>query len=245
MIEIEVCAASIESIIEAAKGGAKRVEICANLEKGGTTPPLSWIEFSCNTPDIQTFTLIRPREGDYIYSENEFQSMKRDIIHCGQAGCDGVVIGILTEDGKVDIPRCKELVDLAKEYNMSVTFHRAIDRTENILDAMEDIILLGCDRILTSGGAKTAMEGKQTLKRMIDLVDERIIIMPGSGINEDNIFELSGYLGVEEYHGSFREIRKTKMKYLKTGVDSYENEYTYQVSSAKKIRTALNNANNL
>lgn len=245
MITIEVCASSIESIIAAKEGGAQRVELCDNLAKGGTTPPLSWIEFSCKTPDLQTFVLIRPREGDYLYSENEFLSMKRDIQHCGEARCHGVVIGILTEDGKVDIPRNKELIDLAKSYNMQVTFHRAIDRTINVFEAMKDIISLGCDRILTSGGYPTAIEGKGVLRKMIELADEKVIILPASGINEDNIAPLAKHLGVKEYHGSFRTIAQSKMKYQTDKVDSLENEYTSQVSSAEKIKQAFRNLNKL
>lgn len=243
MINIEVCASSIESIAAAVDGGAKRVELCANFEKGGTTPPQSWIHYSLEYADIQTFTLIRPRESDFIYSEIEFQTMKRDIIDCGKAGAHGVVIGILKADGRVDTSRCKELIDIAKSYNMSVTFHRAIDRSANIMQAMEDIISLGCDRILTSGGKKTAMEGKYIIKEMIDIAQERIRILPGSGISEDNIYELSQYLGVDEYHGSFREKVESKMEYIKTDIDSYESEYTYYTSSAQKIRQAIKNAN--
>ena len=243
MIEIEVCASSVESVIAAKEGGAKRVELCANLEKGGTTPPLSWIKISANISDLQIFTLIRPREGDFLYSENEFNAMKRDIIDCGEAKCDGVVIGILTEDGKVDIARCKELIEIAKSYNMSVTFHRAIDRSINIFDAMEDIISLGCDRILTSGGFPTAIEGKEILKKMIELAGDRIIIMPGSGINEDNIEELSDYLGVSEFHGSFTSIQKSRMKYINSTIDSFENECTFKISSSERIRAALNKVN--
>lgn len=242
---IEVCASSVESILEAKKGGAQRIELCDNLPSGGTTPPLSWIELSCQTSDLQTFVLIRPREGDYLYTESEFQTMKRDIQHCGEAGCQGVVIGILTEDGKVDMPRSKELVDLAKSYNMQVTFHRAIDRAVDIIEAMENIIALGCDRILTSGGYPTAMEGKDKLKEMVKLADGRVIILPASGINEDNAAPLAEYLGVKEVHGSFRTTRNSKMKYQTSAVASIKEEYTSQVSSAEKIKIALERLNKL
>lgn len=244
MIQLEVCAASIESVIEAARGGASRVELCDNLKDGGTTPPLSWIEESVKQTDIQIFTLIRPRGGDFLYSDLEHLTMNKDVIHCGEAGCHGVVIGILTPEGKVDKARCSELIKIARTYNMSVTFHRAIDRTENIFEAMEDVIELGCDRILTSGGASTALEGKETLQKMIRQANGRIIILPGSGINENNMAELARDLQTNEFHGSFRTIRESKMKFIKEGVDSFESDYSTMVSSSEKIREALQNANN-
>lgn len=245
MIEIEVCANSVESIIAAAKGGAKRVEICANLEQGGTTPPLSWVQYSIEHTDLQTFAIIRPRESDFLYSENEYITMKSDIISFGEVGAHGIVIGLLTQEGKVDVVRSKKLVDLAKSYNMSVTFHRAIDRTVNIMDAIEDIIDIGCDRILTSGGMNTAIEGKDIIKQMIEKANGRIGILPGSGIDENNIKEITDYLGVKEIHGSFREIRKSRMNYLKNDLGAYENEYTYKVTSAQKIIMAIERANNV
>lgn len=245
MITIEVCASSIESINAAKDAGAQRIELCTNLEGGGTTPPLSWIEYSSQLPDLQTFVLIRPREGDYLYSESEFLSMKRDIQHCGEAGCHGVVIGLLTEEGKVDKPRSKELIDIAKSYNMQVTFHRAIDRTRDIIEATRDIISLGCHRILTSGGYPTAIEGKEVLKKMINISDGKVIILPASGINENNIAELAQYLGVKELHGSFRTTVKSEMKYQTSAISSIHSEYTSQASSAEKIKIAFQNLNKL
>lgn len=245
MIKLEVCAGSIESVIAAQQGGAARVELCDNLVEGGTTPPQSWIEKSIQTAGLQTFVIIRPRGGDFLYSDNEFVMMKEDIHNCGKSGAHGVVIGILTEDGKVDMDRNAELVAIAKEYGMQVTFHRAIDRTENIFEAMEDVITLGCNRILTSGGKRTVEEGKEVIKEMIEKSEGRIIILPGSGISEDNIADLARYLKVEEFHGTFRSRVETKMKFIKEGLGSYEDEYTTLVSSAEKIKMAINNANNI
>lgn len=242
MITLEICASSIESVLQAKKGGAHRVELCDNLSEGGTTPPLSWIELSVKQADIQIFTLIRPRPGDFLYSDYEFDTMKKDIIHCGEAGCDGVVIGILTEEGQVDKMRCSELISLARSYKMSVTFHRAIDRAKDIFEAMEDVIHLGCDRILTSGGMPNAMMGKDILKKMVIRAKDRIIIMPGAGINEDNIAQLAQYTGAKEFHGSFRTEQASKMLYKS---EVFKDDYTTMVSSSDKIREALRRVNQI
>lgn len=242
MVKLEICASSIESVLEAERGGATRVELCDNLSEGGTTPPLSWIQFSTQNTNIQIFVIIRPRGGDFLYSDNEFITMKEDIIHCGKAGCHGVVLGILTKEGKVDKKRCSELIKIAKECNMSVTFHRAIDRTKDILEAMEDIISLGCDRILTSGGRESVEEGKDMIKEMISQSRGRITIMPGGGINENNIVALSKYLKTNEFHGSFRTEIASKMLYRS---EVFENDYTTMVSSSEKIKEALKRVNQI
>ena len=239
MANLEVCAASIESVFAAAEGGASRVELCTDLHKGGTTPPLSWVEYSLNNTDLQIFTLIRPRSGDFLYTKNEFNTMKRDIQLFAQAGCHGVVFGILTEDGKIDIERNNELISIAKKYSLSTTFHRAIDRTANIFDAMEDIIKLGFDRILTSGGKKSVTEGKEVIKKMIENFKDRIIIMPGGGVNENNITELYEYLRAKEFHGSFSKTVESKMKFRKEGIDSFENDFSSSISCPEKIRKTI------
>lgn len=242
MIQIEVCASSIESVVQAVKGGASRIELCASLGEGGITPPLSWIEHSIKNTDLQVFTLIRPRGGDFLYSDNEYLMMKKDIVHCGEAGCHGVVLGLLTADGKVDKERTAELTELAKNFNMSVTFHRAIDRTQDLFKSVEDIIEIGCDRILTSGGKTSAIEGKDEVKKMIDIAKERIIIMPGGGVNEDNIVELVNYLKTKEFHGSFRTMVPSRMLYRS---DTFKEDYTTMPSSAERIKNIIELVNRL
>ena len=239
MRTIEVCTGSIESVFAAAEGGANRIELCANLDKGGTTPPLSWVEHALNSTDLQVFTLIRPRSGDFLYTRNEFLTMKRDVQLFGKVGCQGVVFGILTKEGKIDIERNIELISIARKYDMSATFHRAIDRTENIFDAMEDIIKLGFDRILTSGGKRTVSEGKEIIKEMIEKSGGKIIIMPGGGINENNIGELSHDLKTNEFHGSFGKTVKSKMTFKKEGIDDYDKDFTTTVSCPDKIKKAI------
>lgn len=242
---LENCSNSVQSSIEAQKGGAIRVELCDNLAEGGTTPSLSQIQLTRENIDIQLNVIIRPRGVDFLYSDLEFESMKQDIHHCGKSKCDGVVIGILNADGTVDIERNKILVNIAREYNMSVTFHRAFDRCADLFKSLEDIINLGCDRILTSGGRKTALEGKEVIKKLIKQANGRIIIMPGSGINENNIAELVEATGLIEFHGSFRSRYNGKMQYQTELLDSYEEEYTILQTDAQKVKLAIENANKL
>lgn len=242
---LENCSNSVQSSIEAQKGGAIRVELCDNLAEGGTTPSLSQIQLTRENIDIQLNVIIRPRGGDFLYSDLEFESMKQDIHHCGKSKCDGVVIGILNADGTVDIERNKILVNIAREYNMSVTFHRAFDRCADLFKSLEDIINLGCDRILTSGGRKTALEGKEVIKKLIKQANGRIIIMPGSGINENNIAELVEATGLIEFHGSFRSRYNGKMQYQTKLLDSYDEEYTILQTDAQKVKLAIENANKL
>lgn len=243
-IVLEVCANSVHSSIEAQKGGAFRVELCDNLVEGGTTPALSQIEYTRRSIDIQLFTIIRPRGGDFLYSNLEFEIMKRDIHLCGQSKCDGVVFGILNADGNVDIKRNKELAAIARQYNMGITFHRAFDRCANLFDAIEDIIELGFDRILTSGGRKTALEGKEIIRNLIAKADNRIVIMPGSGITENNISELVRFTGLKEFHGSFQSQFNGKMKFRTDKINIAEDECFYMQTDCNKVRLAKLNANN-
>lgn len=245
MIKLEICTSSLESVFAAEAGGAERIELCCALEKGGITPPLSWAEIALQKTSLTVFILIRPRSGDFLYSEIEFLSMKRDIIHFGEIGCHGVVFGILNKDGKVDIERNIELLELAKKYNMECTFHRAIDRTENIFDAMEDIINIGFDRILTSGGKDKAMNAKENLQKMIIQANNKIIILPGGGINENNILDLATNLDTKEFHGSFSESIESNMIYKKSDIDTIENDYSTSISSIEKIKRTKNILNNI
>lgn len=243
MITLEVCANSTQSAIEGQKGGAVRVELCDNLAEGGTTPSLSQIEITRQSIDIQLNILIRPREGDFLYSDLEFDIMKRDIHHCGKAKCNGVVFGILKADGTVDIERNRELIEIVRQYGMSVTFHRAFDRSANIFKSLEDVINLGCDRILTSGGRKSAIEGKETISQLIEISGDRIIIMPGEGITEENISELVKATGLKEFHGSFRSRHKGGMKYISPVFNDINEEYSILQTDYNKVKKAIENAN--
>ncbi|MDH6310353.1 copper homeostasis protein [Dysgonomonas sp. PFB1-18] len=244
MITLEVCANSVQSAIEAQKGGAIRVELCDNMSEGGTTPALSQIEESKQLIDIQLNTMIRPRGGDFLYSDFEFKMMKQDIHHCGQAKCDGVVFGILNIDGSIDKNRNKELLDIAKKYDMSATFHRAFDRSANLHESLEDIINIGFDRILTSGGKKTAPEGADVLKKLIEQAGDRIIIMPGAGITENNIAGLVRNTGLKEFHGTFYSLYRGAMKYIAPEFDDIKEEYSIMQTDAVRVKQAIENANN-
>jgi len=243
MISLEVCANSAQSAIEGQKGGAIRIELCDNLTEGGTTPSLSQIEESRQLIDIQLNILIRPREGDFLYSDLEFEIMKQDIHYCGKLKCNGVVFGILNPEGSIDKKRNKELVEIAHKYGMNVTFHRAFDRCKDLFSSLEDIIELGCDHILTSGGKKTAPEGKDILKKLIEQAGERIVIMPGGGITENNIGELVKYTDLKEFHGSFRNSYKSKMDFLSPEFDDVNGEYSIMQTDGKKVKLAIENAN--
>lgn len=241
----EVCANSVQSAINGQKGGAIRVELCDNLEEGGTTPALSQIELTRENLTIQVNVIIRPRGGDFLYNDLEFEMMKRDIHHCGKSKCDGVVFGILNPDGSVDKKRNKELIEIARQYRMSVTFHRAFDRCSDLFKSLEDIIELGCDRILTSGGMRTAPEGKEILKKLIEQAGNRIIIMPGGGITENNIGDLVKATGLKEFHGSFRSRYMGEMKYMSNIFDNVNEEYSILLSDPEKVEKAIKNANNI
>ncbi|MBF0576558.1 copper homeostasis protein CutC [Dysgonomonas sp. GY617] len=248
MVTVEVCANSVQSAIEAQKGGAVRVELCGNLCDGGTTPAQSQIELTRNHIEIDLNVIIRPRGGDFLYDDLDFESMKSDIITCGELHCNGVVIGILDENGNVDINRNGILVELAKKYGLSTTFHRAFDRVCNIQSALEDVIGLGCDRILTSGGKQTAFDGRNVLKELVDLAGDRIAIMAGAGVKESNVRELVHTTGVKEVHGTFQTLRKGGMKYSNPNFpDNYNNsgysEYSFLVSDSDRIKEIVKSAN--
>jgi copper homeostasis protein len=203
-ILLEVCADSLENALTAQSAGAHRIEFCSDLSVGGVTPPHTQIQDVRKLLNINLYVLIRPRGGDFLYNDTEFETMKSDIHFCGKCGCDGVVIGMLNPDGTVDKARCRELIRIARHYAMGITFHRAFDRSNDLFQAMEDSIDLGCERILTSGGRDTAIEGADMLRQLIEKAGDRIIIMPGAGVTPENAGELIRKTGLRELHGSFR-----------------------------------------
>jgi copper homeostasis protein len=194
---IEVCVDSVESAIAAERGGADRVELCDNLLEGGTTPSAGAIEVARQRLGIKMHAIVRPRGGDFCYSEVEFAVMKRDIAVAKQLGADGVVIGILTSDGDVDVERTRELIELARP--LSVTFHRAFDMARDPFRALEELIALGADRILTSGQEPSVIEGLDLIAELVRRAGDRAIIMPGGG-TERNIKKVVAQSGVREVH---------------------------------------------
>lgn len=242
---IEICAAHIQSAIAAQEGGAKRIELCDNLYEGGTTPSYAFIKMVREKLDIDLNVMIRPRGSDFCYSDLEFEMMKQDIKISKELGADGVVFGLLLTDGTVDKKRTKQLVDIARP--MSVTFHRAFDATADPFKSLEDIINLGFDRILTAGQKNTVPEGMHLIKQIIEKASDRIIIMPGSGINEKNIKEIRDFTGAKEFHLTGRKSIQSKMEYRKRGI--YFGgllqipEYEIKLTDPKTIRNVVAQVN--
>ena len=196
---IEVCAESYEYALKAEKAGADRIELCKDLHLDGLTPDYESAKKTIDTLDIPVFILIRPRGGDFIYSHEEFELMKSDIIKFKEMGCKGIVSGVLNNDNSIDIKKTKELVELSRP--LEFTFHRAFDKVNNPLNEIENLIELGIDRVLTSGQKEKAIDGLVLLKQLNSISKNRIKIMPGSGINKSNIVN---FVNFEEIHGSFK-----------------------------------------
>lgn len=216
MALLEVCCSSIESALIAQTAGADRIELCRNLDVGGITPDLKEILDARQQLHIPLNVLVRPRDGDFFYSDREFEMMLTTISYLGSIACNGVVIGMLNEDRTIDICRMKQLIAEARRCSLSVTFHRAFDETNDIFQALEDVIALGCDRILTSGGKASAWEGRSVLKLLNQQAAGRIILMPGAGVTPDNIQSILDETACSEIHGSFQgspeKIREAKHK---------------------------------
>lgn len=214
---LEVCVGSVESAIAARDGGAARIELCSALEIGGVTPSLGMIREARKVEGIAMHVLIRPRGGDFLYTPEEVACMEQDIIVARECGADGVVIGALTADGDIDVAACRRLVKAAD--GIHVTFHRAFDMCNNPLKALEDIIALGCDRILTSGQAATAEAGLPMLCELVKAADGRLSIMPGCGVNSSNAATILNSCGAKEIHASARKNVGSKMKFRLAGVN--------------------------
>ena len=231
--KLEVIGFNIESCILAQAAGAHRIELCDNPGEGGTTPSYGFIKAARERLQIDLFPIIRPRGGDFLYSDAEFELMRTDVQVCKELGCDGVVIGILNADGTVDTKRCKELIALA--YPLGVTFHRAFDRVNDAAKALEDIIDMGCERILTSGLQPTAFEAAEKIAALIRQADQRIIIMPGSGVRADNIIELAKKTGAVEFHTSARMNIASSMTYINEGMKENLRSVSLDETEVKKI----------
>lgn len=195
---IEVCVDSVESALAAQFGGADRVELCDNLMEGGTTPSFASIEIARKLLKIKLQVIIRPRGGDFLYSDLEFEIMKRDVEICKNLGVDGVVIGILDENGEIDFKRTKQLIELARP--MSVTFHRAFDVTKDAKKSLETLISLGIERVLTSGQEVTAFEGLETISELVKLANERITILACGSLTDRNVRKFVEKTKVKEVH---------------------------------------------
>lgn len=211
-MQIEICTNSFQSAKIAASCGIDRIELCQTLEVGGVTPSSGDIRLSVALKkefDYKVYVLIRSRGGDFCYSEEDYEVMEQDVLFCKENGVDGIVIGGLTSSREIDIPGMKKLTAAAQ--GMGLTFHRAFDLVKNPYDAIEQIIDLGFERILTSGFKPTAIEGKEHLKKLIEIAGDRIAIMPGSGVNRNNVKDLLQFTGAQEIHFTGKELIKSPL----------------------------------
>lgn len=195
----EVCVGSYKEAVEKERLGAHRVELCCNLLEGGTTPSYGTIKATVSELNIPVMVMIRPRGGDFNYSSSEIEIMKEDIKVCKELGVYGVVVGVLKNDA-IDTDTLKILADLAKP--MSITFHMAFDEVKDMFTALDTLIDIGIDRVLTKGGDKSAIDGKEVIKDLVEYADNRIVIMPGKGITKENREQILQYTGAIEIHGS-------------------------------------------
>lgn len=216
-MKLEIIGFNIESCMAAQRSGANRIELCDNYYEGGTTPSFALIRAARKKLSIELYVMIRPRGGDFLYSDDEFEIMKNNIKVCKDLGCDGVVLGILNADGSVDTKRCSHLFEYA--YPLGVTFHRAYDRTSDPFQALEDIIHIGCERILTSGQQPKATEGTSLIQQLVHRAGERITIMPGAGINSQNIIQIAESTGAVEFHSSASMFIQGNMQYHHKGIN--------------------------
>lgn len=237
----EICANSAESCRAAQEGGAQRVELCAAMPEGGTTPSFGEICVARRLIDIRLHVIIRPRGGDFLYSPLELKIMEEDIRAARTAGADGVVFGCLTPEGNLDIPAMKRLMKAAD--GMSVTCHRAFDYVRDAAQTLEELIGLGVDRVLTSGQQPTALMGADLLADLVRQADGRIVIMPGCGVNESNIAELARKTSAREFHFSARENRESRMLLrnpaLSMGGTVVIDEYVRPVTTAERVRRTI------
>ena len=237
--KFEICANSVASCIAAQEGGADRVELCAGIPEGGTTPSFGMIRDARECIDIALNVIIRPRGGDFLYTETELREMVYDIQAAKELGADGLVFGCLRPDGSVDMAAMKVLMEAAGD--TPVTFHRAFDHTSDPFKALEDIISLGCVRILTSGCRPTALEGAELLARLVEKAADRIIIMPGCGVREGNIAEIARLSGAREFHFSARESVQSGMFFRnpEVAMGSEDDPYGYDVTTARRVAATI------
>jgi copper homeostasis protein len=234
MISLEIAAFSVEAAIQAIEAGANRIELCENPHEGGTTPSYGALVLSAKIKDATIYPIIRPRGGDFLYSQSEYEIMKNDVIMAKELGVPGVVMGLLLADGNIDFERTSELVALAE--NMQVTFHRAFDRCLDPIKGLEDIIQTGCKRILTSGQVPNVQNALPLVKQLVNLANDRIVIMPGSGVRANNIKNIVESTGVMEVHSSARKMFPTNMQFQK---ESMQEKMQYTGVDLEEIKEML------
>lgn len=235
---LELAVFNIQSAFVAAENGADRIEICENYANGGTTPSYGILKTIKEKITVPAFVMICPRAGDFLYNDEEFEVIKKDILLCKQLGFDGVVCGILQINGSIDKKRTAQLVEWA--YPLEFTFHRAFDRCKEPLNALEDIIDCGCNRILTSGQVANVLDGKKLIKQLIQQADNRIIILPGGGLRSSNVGELKTFTGANEFHTSAKKIVHSNMQFINQNMKDETDQISVDVKEIKKINLLLN-----
>ncbi len=235
---LEVCAGSLASALAAQEGGAHRVELCDNLYEGGTTPSMGQIELARAKLSVRVHVIIRPRGGDFLYSDLEFAIIKRDVQRCRDAGIDGIVTGFLKSNGQVDVDRTAEIVELARP--MAVTFHRAFDMACDPFIALEELKRTGVQRILTSGQKNLAPDGIEVIRRLVRQAGDSLIIMPGGGLNEENIHDFAKKVKAREYHATLRSRIESHMEFRREDVfmGGFREipEFSFKETDPQKVR---------
>ena len=238
---IEICLEDVQSVIAAQNGGADRVELCSDLFEGGLTPTIGTVRTALKATSIPINCMIRPRGGDFCYSDIEFEVMKQDVMAFKEAGVNGIVFGILTPEGDVDMKRSREIIDLARP--LAVTFHRAFDMTRDPYKALEDLIELGVDRVLTSGQEATVPEGAELLAHLVKIAGDRIIVMPGCGISERNFDRIRRQIGAKEYHVHLPGEEKSMMEFhpchIYMGGLLRQSEFTITHTDSSRVRSVI------
>jgi copper homeostasis protein len=240
MYLIEIATSDFVTTRAAVEGGADRIELCANLAEGGTTASHGLLIKCREKFDIPLFPIIRPRGGDFLYGKDEFGIMAMEIAFCKSLGFEGIVTGMLNVDGTIDMIRMGDLVEEA--YPMSVTFHRAFDRCRDPNIALEELIEIGCERVLTSGQKQTAPEGISLIAELNQQASGRIIVMPGSGVRRENIRQLAEITGCTEFHSSLKGKDRSRMEFLHPSFSGSEESYmnnSIDPQEVKALRQAL------
>ncbi|PMH37575.1 copper homeostasis protein CutC [Vibrio sp. 10N.286.49.B3] len=236
--QVEVCIDNIESLHNAIAGGATRIELCSSLALGGLTPSYGFMRQAVKLSSVPVYAMIRPRQGDFLYDDDDIAIMLDDIDAAAKAGIDGIVFGVLTENGAIDMPLAKRIMSRANQHKLGATFHRAIDQCQDYSQAIEDIATLGCERVLTSGLASNALEGVMVLTDMVKLARGRFTIMAGAGVTADNAQYIMQQTHIHELHLSGKSTRASHMVlHSDAHMGNQElDDYLIPVTSMKKIQ---------
>ncbi|MDO6704664.1 copper homeostasis protein CutC [Photobacterium sp. 1_MG-2023] len=240
LTHLEVCIDNIESLHAAQQGGATRIELCSSLSLGGLTPSVGFMRQAARLSSVPVYAMIRPRQGDFLFSGEDMEIMLADIHAAKQIGLQGVVIGVLNAAGKVDHNQLAALMQAAD--GLGVTFHRAIDQCVNVYEALDVVMAAGCERVLSSGLQASVLEGAETLAEMVRYCDNRLSIMAGAGVTADNAADILTQTGVTELHLSGKTTRPSLMEHVAAGAhmgDASVDDFAIPVTSAEKIAAVL------